>query len=102
MNAIEQRIVEIEERLKATTGGPWIMKTTDGRKNIHIESAEVVTMDRPDARVATLFITAWKIDKRDARPDAQFICEARQDVTWLIGELRAALKRIELLERAES
>lgn len=57
------------------TPGPWMVKTTDGRKNIGIESAEVVRMD-DGATVASVHITAWKQDGRDARPNARLIAAA--------------------------
>lgn len=57
------------------TPGPWIVKTMDGRKNIGIESAEVVRMDN-GVNVATVHITAWKQGSRDARQNARLIAAA--------------------------
>lgn len=70
-------------------GAPWIVKESDGRKNIGIESSEVIRMDNGQT-VASLHITAWKQNGRDARPAARLIAAA-PDLLFALKELRDVL-----------
>jgi hypothetical protein len=86
-----QRLRELCEKAEP---GPWTVVTHDGRKNIGIDSAEVSAMDHGGV-VANLHITAWKQDKRDARPSAAFIAAARTAIPACLDEiedLRVLLK----------
>jgi hypothetical protein len=89
-----QRLRELCEKAEP---GPWTVVTHDGRKNIGIDSAEVSAMDHGGV-VANLHITAWKQDKRDARPSAAFIAAARTAIPACLDEIEDLLR---LLIRAK-
>lgn len=92
---LPERVAAMRAAVEAmTTPAPWILREQDGRKNQRIESEEIVQMDRPDRVVASLLITAWKQDKRDARPDARGICHLRNHALSLLSELMAENARL--------
>ncbi len=99
-----EKLAELEALAGKATVGPWnVDESRNGAHNQNIESAEVVRMDNGKP-VAWLHITAWKQDRRDARPDAHFIAASRTAVPELIAEVRrlAAENRalLDLLARA--
>ena len=75
---------------EAATPGPWKFDVAQHfAKNQRIESADVQRMDN-GATVATAIITAWKQDRRDARPDARLIAEARNSIPQVLALAEAA------------
>jgi hypothetical protein len=79
-------VEQLRELCDKATPGPWTVVTHDGRKNIGIDSAEVSAMDHGGV-VANLHITAWKQEKRDARPTAAFIAAARTALPACLDEI---------------
>lgn len=89
MKLTPEQIAEIKGRCNAATEGPWRVTTSDGRKNIAIESASVVKTDTPERMVSSVHITAWKQDGRNAKPTAEFIAHSRTDIPTLLAHIEA-------------
>ena len=107
MNAAPKRepvdVRRLRELCDKAEPGPWTVVTHDGRKNIGIESAEVSTTDHGGV-VANLRITAWKQNRRDARPTAAFIAAARTALPACLDEiedLRKDKARLDWLENGD-
>jgi hypothetical protein len=79
----------IRKRCEQATPGPWYRDASrKGSQHQPISPAAdnahaSVEMDN-GKRVASLHITAWKQGPRDARPDADFIAHARDDIPALL------------------
>ena len=96
MTITAKQTAEILELAERATPGPWHRTDRSGVQNQSIESADVVQTDNPNFTVSSVFITAWKKDRRDARPTAEFIARAR---TALPEYAKAYREAMELLDR---
>jgi hypothetical protein len=90
-------IQAIRERCERATKGPWgVIPNRKGSQNQGIESSDVQCMDNGKS-VSTVFITAWKQDRRDARPDANFIAHSRADLPELLRLVEEAREIMPIL-----
>lgn len=80
MTDLEQRLSEIEARANAATVGPWTYTCYDWETIMVSKSIDA----KPVAYVPT--------KGPEKTPDSRFIAHAREDIPWLIAELRKALK----------
>lgn len=103
---IETRLAEIEARDKAATPGPWVAETyenvgaakregyfawsTDGHGHDAYNGRPVATVWR---RTGVLRATGLPGSIEVSAEDAAFIVAAREDVPWLIAQVRAALAK---------
>lgn len=83
------KLQEIRERCEQATPGPWYRDgSRKGTQNQIVSPAEdnarATVMTDNGSAVAAVHITAWKQERRDARPDAEFIAHARTDIPALL------------------
>lgn len=78
-------LIEIEERAKAATDGPW--RTTKCRMRIAVGSAE--ELDNPRREIGAMTIATFGGYRlAEVKANADFIVSARTDVPLLIAEVR--------------
>lgn len=94
---VEQRLEEIAARAGAATPAPW-------RADYGVEMPDDVRVCQDDGRGHCICCLAlmgdydgekgeWRNGSiKEWRADAEFIAHAREDVLWLVGQLRAARK----------
>lgn len=78
----DERLAEIEERLRRATPGPWAYKDRLGGGGCFVFSEEtfhVVAVEEDDDPAVSVPL---------GRPDAAFIAAAREDVHLLVAEVR--------------
>lgn len=103
-----QRIAEIESREKAATEGPWSWEDWDLDDGPDCYTLVAPPHTRPSGTSGMFpdlgFSLMTDEDHEISEQDRAFIAHARQDVPWLIEELRASQAREvamrEALERA--
>lgn len=79
-----KRLTEIEAREKAATPGPWGVDAPYDR-----HALDLFAPDRRKQPTIASVCTAGK-DLRQCAADFDFMAEARQDVPWLLAEIRDA------------
>lgn len=97
MEGLEEILSELELLEKSATPGPWCYDPDQHHaKNQRLCSANVVRSDH--LTTATLHITAWKIDRRDARPDARLMAVSRNALPGLIAALRVSIDALKFVQ----
>jgi hypothetical protein len=76
----DDRLAEIEARVAAATEGPWTSRVIDQRQYVMGPGASVAL---------TGYVDDEDVPFDDVAADATFIAHARQDVPWLIAQVRA-------------
>lgn len=105
MNDVAKRLAEIEERANAASTGPW--STHDTHLIVGGHTAVVFRGPRPSDGSANELVRLTWLPTQQPDPwgeelnvwsDAAFIGHARDDVPWLIEQLRQARKAIEAID----
>lgn len=98
MTEREQRLREIEARVEAVTPGPW--------KSGHYAPTEQVSVyyDQIDEGQSCIARTTYTIldGPEQSISDMKFVAHARQDVPWLLAEVRRLEKANLALSRSIS
>lgn len=74
---MDDRLREIEERVAKASPGPWVVEGTGG---IHMDG----TRDWYAVRIGNHVIRGL-----DGKAEADFIAHSREDIPWLIQQVRA-------------
>lgn len=90
----EQRLKEIEERAKAATEGPWRYEFNSGLTSEGVRYTDREHVWGPRIGINVAPNGDWFTH------DLVFIASARQDLPWLISELRKADAKIEVAKKA--
>lgn len=87
MNATIERLAEIKARCAKASTAPWIWETGPYSGSNWLIGSSV---DGLDYHITTDHVHASELNG-DAKTDAEFIANARQDIPWLIAMIERLL-----------